>query len=40
MDNNITRGIEGLEVVPKTEIHIDLLKTTLKKNIKLESARP
>ena len=29
--NNITRELEGLEEGPKTEIHIDLLKTTLKK---------
>ena len=28
--NNITRELEGLEEGPKTEIHIDLLKTTLK----------
>ena len=26
--NNITRELEGLEEGPKTEIHIDLLKTT------------
>ena len=29
--NNITREIEGLERGPKVEIHIDLLKTTLKR---------
>ena len=29
--NNITRQLEGLEEGPKTEIHIDLLKTTLKR---------
>ena len=29
--NNITRGVEGLEEGPKTEILIDLLKTTLKR---------
>ena len=29
--NNITRELEGLEDGPKTEIHIDLLKTTLKR---------
>ena len=29
--NNITRELEGLEQGPKTEIHIDLLKTTLKR---------
>ena len=29
--NNITRELEGLEEGPKTEIHIDLLKITLKK---------
>ena len=28
--NNITRELEGLEEGPKTEIHIDLLKVTLK----------
>ena len=28
--NNMTRELEGLEEVPKAEIHIDLLKTTLK----------
>ena len=33
------RELEGLEEGPKAEIHIDLLKTTLK-NIKLENARP
>ena len=37
--NNMTRELEGLEKGPKVEIHIDLLKTTLK-NIKLENARP
>ena len=31
MVNNMTRELEGLEEGPKTEIHIDLLKTTLKK---------
>ena len=29
--NNVTRELEGLKEVPKAEIHIDLLKTTLKK---------
>ena len=29
--NNITRELEGLEEGPKMEIHIDLLKTTLKR---------
>ena len=29
--NNITREVEGLEEGPQTEIHIDLLKTTLKR---------
>ena len=29
--NNMTRELEGLEEGPKTEIHTDLLKTTLKK---------
>ena len=29
--SNITRKLEGLEEGPKTEIHIDLLKTTLKR---------
>ena len=29
--NNTTRELEGLEEVPKMEIHIDLLKTTLKR---------
>ena len=28
--NNMTRELEGLEEGPKAEIHIDLLKTTLK----------
>ena len=37
--NNMTKELEGLEEGPKAEIHIDLLKTTLK-NIKLENARP
>ena len=35
----MTRELEGLEEGPKVEIHIDLLKMTLK-NIKLENARP
>ena len=30
-ENNITKELEGLEVGPKVEIHVDLLKTTLKK---------
>ena len=30
--NNMTRELEGLEEGPKAEIHIDLLKTTLKKS--------
>ena len=29
--NNITRELDGLEEAPKTEIHIDLFKTTLKR---------
>ena len=29
--NNLTRELEGLEEGPKAEIHIGLLKTTLKK---------
>ena len=29
--NNITRRLEGLEEGPKAEIHMDLLKTTLKR---------
>ena len=29
--NNITRELDGLEESPKTEMHIDLLKTTLKR---------
>ena len=29
--NNITRELEGLEKGPKAEMHIDLLKTTLKR---------
>ena len=29
--NNITRQLDGLEESPETEIHIDLLKTTLKR---------
>ena len=29
--NNITRELEGLEKGPKMEIHVDLLKTTLKR---------
>ena len=35
----MTKELEGLEVGPKAEIHIDLLKTTLKK-IELKNARP
>ena len=35
----MTRELEGLEEGPKTEIHIDLLKTT-QKNIQLENAKP
>ena len=35
----MTKELEGLEEDPKTEIHIDLLKMTLK-NIKLENAQP
>ena len=39
--SNITREQGGLEEGPKTEIHIDLLKTTeYQKNIKLKNARP
>ena len=37
--NNMTRELEGLKKGRKAEIHINLLKTTLK-NIKLENARP
>ena len=37
--NNMTKKLEGIKELPKTEIHIDLLKTTLK-NIKLENVRP
>ena len=37
--NNMARELEGLEKVPKAEIHIELLKKTLK-NIKLENTRP
>ena len=37
--NDMTRELEGLEEGPKPEMHIDLLKTTLK-NIQLENARP
>ena len=37
--NHITRELEELEEGPKAEIHTDLLKTTLKKGIKLENAR-
>ena len=34
--NNMTRDLEGLEEDPKAEIHMDLLKTTLKKsNLKM-----
>ena len=29
--NNMTKELEGLEEGPKAEIHINLLKTTLKK---------
>ena len=29
--NNITRKLEGLEEGPKAEMHINLLKTSLKK---------
>ena len=29
--NNMTRGLKGFKKGPKAEIHIDLLKTTLKK---------
>ena len=38
--NNMTRELEGREGGPTAEIHTDLLKTTLKKNIKLESTWP
>ena len=38
--NNMTREIEGLEEGPKGEINIELLKTTLKKDTKLENAWP
>ena len=37
--NDMTRELEGLEEGPRAKIHIDLLKTTLKK-VKLENARP
>ena len=36
--NNMTKEL-GLEEGPKAEIHIDLLKMTLKQNIKLENVR-
>ena len=39
MDKQNDKRTEGLEEGPKAEIHIDLLKMTLKK-IKLENARP
>ena len=35
----MTKELEGLEEGQKAEIHIDLLKRTLK-NIKLENTRP
>ena len=35
----MTRELEGLEEGPKAEIHIELLKKTLKKDIKLEKVR-
>ena len=38
--NNMTRELEGLEVGPKAEIHINLLKNYTKKDIKLENTRP
>ena len=38
--NHITKELEQLEEGLKAEIHTDLLKTTLKKVIKLENARP
>ena len=38
--NNMTRELEELGVGLKAEIHTDLLKTTLKKDIKLENTRP
>ena len=37
--SNMIKVLEGIEEGPKAEIHIDLLRTTLK-HIKLESARP
>ena len=37
--NNITRELDGLEEGSEMEIHVDLLRTTLKKNIQLESVR-
>ena len=37
--SNMEKDLEGLEEGPKVEIHVDILKTTLK-NIKLENARP
>ena len=36
----MTRELERLEEGPKGEIHIELLKKTLKNDIKLENARP
>ena len=39
MDKQMTIELEGLEEGPKAEIHIELLKTTLK-NIKLENTWP
>ena len=38
--NNMTRQLEGLKEGPKAKIHINSLKMTLKKNIKLENAMP
>ena len=36
----MTRELEGFEEGPRAEIHIDLLKTNLKKDIRLDNARP
>ena len=36
--NNMTEKLNGLKEGPKVEILIDLLKTTLKRYIKLENA--
>ena len=40
MDKPYHKKLEEIEEGSKAEIHIDLLKTTLKKGVKLENARP